>query len=67
MPKKNGKEAFSEIRKFDPDVKIIYSSGYTQDIIESRDEFDTDADAELIMKPVQPHDLLRKVRELLDR
>ena len=65
MPKKNGKEAFSEIRKFKPDVKIIYTSGYTQDIIESRDEFD--ADAELIMKPVQPHDLLRKVRELLDR
>ena len=64
MPKKNGKEAFSEIRKFKPDVKIIYTSGYTQDIIESRDEFD--ADAELIMKPVQPHDLLRKVRELLD-
>ena len=65
MPKKNGKEAFSEIRKFKPDVKIIYTSGYTQDIIESRDEFD--ADAELVMKPVQPHDLLRKVRELLDR
>ena len=64
MPKKNGKEAFSEIRKFKPDVKIIYTSGYTQDIIESRDEFD--ADAELVMKPVQPHDLLRKVRELLD-
>ncbi len=64
MPKKNGKEAFNKIRKFKPDIKIIYTSGYTQDIIESRDVFD--ADAEFIMKPVQPHDLLRKVRELLD-
>ena len=64
MPKKNGKEAFSEIRQLDPDVKIIYTSGYTLEIIESRDVFDVGA--ELIIKPVQPLELLRKVRDLLD-
>ncbi len=64
MPKKNGKEAYREIRQLDADVKIIYSSGYTLDIIQSRDVLDEGA--ELIMKPVQPLELLRKVRELLD-
>jgi CheY-like chemotaxis protein len=65
MPKKNGKEAFREIRQLHADVKIIYSSGYPLDIIQSRDVLD--AGAELIMKPVQPIELVRQVRELLDR
>jgi CheY-like chemotaxis protein/two-component sensor histidine kinase len=65
MPKKSGKEAFREIMKLKTGVKIIYSSGYTLDVIQSRDVLDTGA--ELIMKPVQPIELLRKVRELLDR
>ncbi len=64
MPKKNGKEAFSEIRQADDNVKIIYTSGYTQDLIQSRAVIDEGA--ELVMKPIQPLDLLRRVRELLD-
>ena len=64
MPKMNGKEAYYEISRLDPDVKIIYSSGYTLDIIQGRNVLDEGA--ELIMKPVQPLELLRKVRELLD-
>ncbi|MDD2853727.1 MAG: PAS domain-containing protein [Desulfuromonadaceae bacterium] len=65
MPQKNGKEAFYEIRLLDPDVKIIYFSGYTMDIIQGQGVFDEET--ELIMKPVQPLELLRKVRDLLDR
>lgn len=65
MPKKNGKEACCEIRQLNPDVKVLYSSGYTLDIIQSRDVLDEGA--ELIIKPVQPLELLRKIRELLDR
>jgi PAS domain S-box-containing protein len=65
MPKMNGKQAFREIRQLDENVKIIYSSGYTMDIIQSHDVLDEGA--ELIMKPVQPLELLRKVRELLDK
>jgi PAS domain S-box-containing protein len=65
MPKMNGKEACREIRQFNTDVKVLYSSGYTLDIIQNRDVLDEGA--ELIMKPVQPLELLRKVRELLDR
>ncbi len=31
MPKKSGKEAFIELKAFDPSVKVILSSGFRQD------------------------------------
>jgi PAS domain S-box-containing protein len=65
MPKMRGREAYGEIRKIDPDVKVIYTSGYSMDLIQNQAE--VGEEAELIMKPVQPFELLRKVRELLDR
>lgn len=65
MPKKNGKEAYEEISRIKPGVKLLFSSGYTADFIEGRGILD-DA-VELIMKPVQPMELLRKVREKLDK
>ena len=64
MPKKNGKEAYEEIRQISPNVKVLYSSGYTADFIQSRGV--KEKDVELIMKPVQPMELLRKIREMLD-
>ena len=64
MPKKNGKEAFEEICRLQPKVKVIYSSGYTADFIQNRGV--SEEGIELVMKPVQPTDLLRKVREILD-
>jgi PAS domain S-box-containing protein len=64
MPKKNGKEAYGEISALQPGVKILYSSGYTADFIQSRGV--SEEGIELIMKPVQPTELLRKVREALD-
>ena len=36
MPKRTGKEAYDEIRKIRPDIKILYSSGYAPDIIRQR-------------------------------
>ncbi|MBJ6752489.1 PocR ligand-binding domain-containing protein [Geomonas anaerohicana] len=65
MPKKNGKEAFEEISLLQPGVKVLYSSGYTADFIQNRGV--SEEGIELIMKPVQPMELLRKVREILDR
>ncbi len=65
MPKKSGLEAYREIRLLKPDIRVLFTSGYTADFIQSRGELDKDA--ELIMKPVKPHDLLRKIREMLDR
>ena len=65
MPKKSGKEAYDEIRRLRADARVLYSSGYTRDFIQSRGGLDDDTD--LIMKPVQPMELLRKVREMLDK
>jgi DNA-binding response OmpR family regulator len=65
MPKKNGKEAYDEIKKIKPDMKVLFASGYTADIIHKKGILDGDLD--FIMKPFSPIDLLRKVREILDR
>jgi PAS domain S-box-containing protein len=64
MPKKSGKEAFDEIIKIKPDMKIIFSSGYTADKID-RDMMLKDK-VNLITKPVSPWNLLREVRAILD-
>jgi PAS domain S-box-containing protein len=65
MPKINGKSLFEEISKIRPDMKVLFISGYTKDLIVERgimeDEFS------VITKPVTSHELLKKMRELLDR
>ncbi|GAW68498.1 PAS/PAC sensor hybrid histidine kinase [Geoanaerobacter pelophilus] len=65
MPGMSGKEACHVIRAVDPAAKVLYTSGYTMDIIKSRDLLDEGT--ELLMKPVRPVELLKKVREMLDR
>jgi two-component system NtrC family sensor kinase len=65
MPRKSGKQACDELRKLNPALKVLLLSGYTADIIESRGGLVKGVD--LIMKPVQPMELARKVREMLDR
>lgn len=64
MPRKNGIDAFDEIRKVRPDAKVLFTSGYTADFIQSRG---MQEGVELITKPVQPLELLRRVREVLER
>jgi DNA-binding response OmpR family regulator len=65
MPKKSGKEAGEAIRKIDPQMKILYTSGYTMDRIKNGELGTSDVD--FIGKPALPKDLLAKVREILDR
>ena len=36
MPKMNGKEAYEEIRKLNPDMKVIFASGYAPDIVRQK-------------------------------
>jgi len=64
MPKKNGREALKEMQRIRPGTKAIFSSGYTADFIESRGVSEIGID--LIMKPVQPTELLKKIRHMLD-
>ncbi|HET6421798.1 MAG TPA: PAS domain S-box protein [Geobacteraceae bacterium] len=65
MPKKNGKEIVEEMRSLRPGVKVIFISGYTSDIMGSKELPETDVD--FLTKPFLKVDLLRKVRKLLDK
>ena len=65
MPHKGGIEAYKEICQLQPDARVLFTSGHTADFIRSRGELDNGVD--LIMKPVKPYELLKKVREMLDR
>lgn len=64
MPKKNGKEASDEIKIIRPDVKILFVSGYTADILQKRGI--AEGSINFISKPVTPKDLLKKIRDVLD-
>jgi len=64
MPKMNGKEVYEEIKMMRPDIKTIFMSGYSADILQSRFLFDDGL--HYIAKPVSPVVLLRTIREVLD-
>jgi CheY-like chemotaxis protein len=60
----NGKEAYDELIKHCPDIKVIFMSGYTKDIIE-QEGLQTEGSS-LLSKPLNPTVLLRKIREVLE-
>jgi PAS domain S-box-containing protein len=64
MPGKNGREAYEEMRKMSPGLKVLFTSGYSADIFQ-QGEFHESSYA-LISKPVLPAELLQKIRHLLD-
>ena len=33
MPKKNGREAYEEIKKMKPDIPVLFASGYSPDML----------------------------------
>jgi two-component system, cell cycle sensor histidine kinase and response regulator CckA len=64
MPKKNGREVYDEIRKIKPDIRVIFMSGYTRDVI--LDKGVEDKKFHFLQKPISPDTLLQKVRDVLD-
>ncbi len=65
MPIKNGKDVFEEVRKIRPDIKVIFASGYMTDILHKKGI--PEENQNFIAKPLTPTELLKKVRETLDR
>ena len=65
MPRLGGRQAFEEIRRLDPQARVLFTSGYTADFLRARG--DLEDGMEMVMKPVQPLALLRRIREMLDR
>ena len=65
MPKMNGQEAYEAINKILPGVKTIFMSGYAPEMV--REKAGMGEAVPLLAKPLSPTELLRKVRETLDR
>jgi len=63
MPGRNGKEVFDEIRISTPEMKAIFLSGYTSNVLGEKGVFPKGI--ELLQKPVLPVKLLTKVKEVL--
>ena len=60
MPRMNGKEVYQEICKWEKDIPVLFSSGYTADIINQKGVLEEGVG--FISKPMTPYDLLAKVR-----
>jgi PAS domain S-box-containing protein len=65
MPNKNGKEVYDVISQERPDIKVLFISGYDEDVIYSKGLLDTGT--KYLSKPLSPDELLYKVREVLDK
>ena len=65
MPIKNGRGAYEKIKKLNPDIKTIFMSGYTDDIIAKNGMLEEGFD--FISKPINPETLMIKIREVLNR
>ncbi len=64
MPQKNGKEAYDKIKALCPEVKILFMSGYTADIIEAKTFL---KEPEILVKPFTSIELASRVRATLDK
>jgi CheY-like chemotaxis protein len=64
MPKMNGVEAFGELIRIKPDVKVILSSGYTEDVV--IESFPDKRPAGILHKPYEVKDLKGELDRLLE-
>jgi len=64
MPGMNGRELAQRIAEIRPNVKILYMSGYTENVIGHNGMLDDGV--RLLQKPFNLRDLKSKVREVLD-
>lgn len=64
LPKINGRTVYDEIRKTKPDIKVLFMSGYTSDVVRKHGISETYSN--FLQKPIMPHTLLAKVRHVLD-
>jgi len=64
MPGMNGRELAQRISEIRPNVKVLYMSGYTENVIGRNGTLD--AGVRLLQKPFTLRDLKSKVREVLE-
>lgn len=64
MPVMNGVKAYQIIKQIDPDIRVLFTSGYTGEVLDR--ELIEAKNVRLLHKPVPPDTLLKAVREVLD-
>jgi DNA-binding response OmpR family regulator len=61
----SGKDLADRLRGERPDLKVLYTSGYTENTIVHHGVVDVGVN--FLSKPYLPEDLARRAREVLDR
>ena len=56
-----GRELALELQQLKPNLKVIYTTGYSQDILDAKE-----APVNFLQKPYPPETLIRLVRSCLD-
>lgn len=64
MPQMNGRQVYEELKKQDPHLRVLFTSGYTFDVL---DRTGLSEDCPLVSKPLMPQEFLGMVRSLLDQ
>jgi two-component system cell cycle sensor histidine kinase/response regulator CckA len=64
MPRQGGRETLLKLKKINPAIKVLFSTGYSQN--EKVNEIISLGVSGFIQKPYQVNNLLSKVREILD-
>lgn len=65
MPGMNGHDVMKKIREMEPDIPVLFTSGYTQNAIHTN--FVLKTGLKLLQKPYSQEQLLRALRSILDR
>jgi two-component system cell cycle sensor histidine kinase/response regulator CckA len=65
MPLVSGRELAEQIKSLREGIRVIYMSGYTDDVLAYRGDLGPDID--FLQKPFGPDVLARKIREVLER
>jgi CheY-like chemotaxis protein len=64
MPQMNGKQVYDALLKLNPDQRVLFTSGYTFDVLE---RMGIPEQSPFIAKPLDCTEFLHAVRDLLDR
>jgi CheY-like chemotaxis protein len=65
MPKKSGRETYEELRTLRPGIRVLFMSGYPEDAVGRNGVLEPGIN--FISKPFAPTELVKKVRQVLDR